>query len=471
MKFYEHPIYKTMLPDWVVYADFYKGDKKTLIMPEYLIPHEFEITEKGRQIRLIREQRTEYTNHIEAFIKRFISLIFRKSIDLSLISEILPQEELTNIDGNETTLENFIKNQIAPLYFLYGKVGVYIDSLNIQAKSKLEEQELGLRPFAQVVDPRELIDWQYSDTSYGKELDFAVWRYQVLEQRVSATEEPTFNTYVRYLYKDVNGYNIDLYKLEDKDNYKLVANQSIDLDFIPLAILESDSWIKGAMPKARQLYNLESVLDNIHLFQAHQRIIATGDFKSDSGGQVAANEGNLLLLNGNGAITVVSPADTIAIERRIEQVKMDMIKIVFHQQRHLPADSAVAEGWQTMREAKEDFRSIAVNAAKDLQNFVNNFLYNYLLYKNENVEREEFVVLDTNVSETDVTEFMLWLNAFASSIQKYPTWQKAVDKEAAKKMNLPQTEEILDEIENNNAVIREVNDPINSVFEDADREI
>lgn len=468
--FNEHIEYQERKADWQVYEDLYEG-KKEVLLEKYLIKHEFEYTDN--QLFSIRKERTEYTNFMAPFVSRFASLIFKRDQDYTRAMEVIfkgdAEKEFDNIDGEDTPLDLWLKRELSPCYFLYGKAGIYVDSPDIEVRSRREEIELGIRPYFHLWEPLSLIDWQYgSSKGRLRALDFAAYRYKLIEPRKKATEEITQNEYVKYLHLDGGRYTITTYKKEDKQ-YTEVSSKPTKLDEIPLTIVDRDSWMKDVAPKLRQLYNLESTLDNIQLFQAHQRIMAVGDFKAGEGGKYAAGAGNLLVLvsQNGGSIQIAEPADTTSLERRIEGVKADAVKIAFNQNRHLPGDSRDAESDKTLKEQKEEFRALAVNAAKDIEAMTNRSLYHYARMKGLNIEPEQFVTFDTDITEEDIDEFLNLTQVFEPRINLYPSWRKEVDKIGAKTMNLSNIEEVVKEI---NATPDEAlqpqaeQDPLNDIF-------
>lgn len=450
MEFKNNPDYDLKSPNWTIYKDLFEGDKKTLANT-YLIPHEFERANKGKTLLDTRKERTEYTNFIRPFIKRFASLIFKNDADYTDARSAIGEDEFHNIDGNGTSFDDFLKRQIAEHYFLYGKVIGFVDSFPIRAVSKLDEKAKGLRPYLELWEPLSVTDYQQSSTDkHTSAVDFATYHYEQIEPRTRATEEIKVNKYVKHVFLDNGIYTVEIYKGGSGQSYELddVIVPTPALNFIPICVLETESWIKETAAKARQLYNLESVLDNIHLFQAHQRILAVGNFKAAEGSSIAASEGNLVVLNGEGSLTIAEPVDTLSLERRIDNVFSNMVKVTFNQMRQLPASSGSAESWQTIREAKEEFRELAVNAAKDLESFANNMIHAYLMYGGKKEQEfKQYVKLDTDITEEDINELILWVSTFRDRIDKYPTWRKEVDRTAAKRMNLPEIDKIIEEID------------------------
>lgn len=477
VKFHKHKSYNSKLRKWEYYKDFFEGDKERLVSSDYLIPHELETLpgKDSRKLREIREDRTEYTNYIEPFVLRFVSLIFKKEVDFSLVKEKLykgDETEFNDVDGKGTPLDDFIKREIAEKYFLYGKVAVHVDSSKDTAETEQERIDKGIRPFIEAFDPQSIHDWEYEKASGDNisRVKFATHFYSLIEPRDSALDSPVESSYVKHFRKENGKYVCELYKQEDRSNqdiepsYRLVDTINYNLDFIPLLILDNKSWIRNTIPKAKQLYNLDSVNDNIHLNQAHQRLIAIGQFNNIGAGDsksFASSEGNLTVIDGEGTITVVQPADTASLERRREQIATEMIKVTFLQTRHLPAGAAGVESWQTIREAKEDFRAVAINAARDIESLVNQMLVAIGKFKGIEVE-EDLVTFDKDITVEDVNETLQWMLAYRDRIARYPLWQKAVDEMGARRMNLDNLDEVLKQIKS--GAIETFNDPIGSIF-------
>lgn len=453
---------------WNKLKDLSEGDPSIMRSSEYLIPHELEEGKnvKSEKLREIRQKRSIYTNYLEPFTRRFVNLIFKNAIDFSLAKDVIftgaSESDFYDIDGFGNNLETFIKEQIAYNYILYGKTAIYVDSYPSSAQTRLDEQLQGLRPFMESWEPLSVIDWKRSEvTSELNGLDFAVRRYKYITPRYSAKDEEKIVNAYRHIYLDpISGhYSIEEYIEDGKGSVYHVPEPAIE--FLPLSIKESKSSLKEGAEKAVQIYNLESVLDNILLFQAHQRLFAVGNF-SDNGGSFAAGEGNLTILRGEGSITSIEPVNTASLESRIAQIKASMFQLVFHQTRQIAADSKAVESVETIKEAKEEFRAIAQSHAHDLQQVVNQALWHYGVFQgNQNLALADFIKIDTNISENDVEQFALWMNSFGDRIRRYPKWQKAIDKKAASLMNLANMDEVLEEIE---AGIAEQPDPIRDLF-------
>jgi hypothetical protein len=459
MKFYTHPQYQAQIDDWTKWRDLYEGKHAVLKSSKYLWKHEFEAnTVKGGDIlRAIREERTRYTNYMKTIIRRYVSLVFKKSPDFSELKDLFG-DDLQNVDGQGTSFECFIKDQLAPNFFLYGKVGAVVDSLDVDAISAADEAAKGQRPFLEMLEPMQIKDWRALSLG-NKSTSAVVWlRYEYAEmaERATASVPPQMHQYCK-LYEFVDGvYRVSTYRGPElgaatpsivSDVEWALAGEPViipELESVPIVIAEAESWISDVSEKALQLFNLESALDNQLNFQAFQRIFAIGDFKP--GDASIMNEAGITLLPVGSTVQTVEPTAPASLMNRINGVAATMFQIALNQTRVLPSDSKSVEGAETQQEAKRDLLAALISASTTLENVTNNLVKNYAAFK----KKPDFagrVKFEKDITIEDIDQLISLTSQFLDEIKQYPTWHKASLKSVAAVGNFAEIDEINEEID------------------------
>lgn len=457
ISFFKHPTYELLVDNWIQYRDLFNGDHETLSSEYYLWPHEFETTgaDGANSLYSIRRNRSRYVNLIKPIIKRYTSLLFGNEIDFSEIESVIPEEERADIDGQGTSLEAFIKGQIAKNYFLFGRPLVLVDSFGIATTSLGEERKVGQRPFMEVLHPLEVIDWEIEtgDPSRKGRFNFIRSEYEVIEPRMSATDEPKIVRYSKVLTVEGGRYIQKLYKGDKIDsgvssskssNWTLLEEDPIgELVEIPVASSFLESWVADLSPIALLRHNTQSSLDNQLLFQAHQRIIGSGDFAD---GDAVASESTWMLVKGEANIQVVEPSQPVSLEKRLETLTLDLFRVAFCQTRPMPADSKVAIAADSQRESKDEFIATLLAAGKEIEDVVNQSVQNYAAFKGKK-DFEGKIKFDFDITLDDVDQQILIAQAFAAEIRKHPTWYKELMKKMATYQGFADQKEILQEID------------------------
>jgi len=469
-KFYTHPEYMRLQPDWNQFRDLFEGKHAVLTQPQYLWMHEFEgnKAEGGTQLRGIREQRTQYVNFYRSFIERFVSMIFKDGIDTEQVDELFG-DLIDDVDGRGTSFTSFVKSGIAVPYFNYGKPTVLTDSFGVQSGTRKEEMQIGQRPFWDSIDPLDIPDWETESMPGDRFGDLNALRciYHLVEPRTSLTQEPVTREYTKLLLMNDGGkYAVQTYVRPDdftgagnevvdrafgqkgsSSDWILVGEEvETDLEEIPIATITRTSWMEQVIPQALQLHNLQSVWDNILLFQAHQRGFIAGTFQMEDGKPAIQTEYAFHLLPENATVTIVDPANTSSIEKRYEVVLGNMFRTVFNQNRVMNTESKGIASFQTIREMKEEFLTAARNAAQDIENVANEAIQHWALFKGIK-DFQGKIQLGNDLELKDIEHEIEVMQLAADRIRRHPKWNKEVDKKLAQSMNLNNIDEILEEIE------------------------
>ena len=451
VELHEHPLYPGLAKKWQVYHDLYDGDHGVLRGMAYLWPHELETgaTEDARRIRKIREDRSQYFNLIEPVVSRFVSLFFRDepTYDQSVID--LFGDAFDDVDGEGQSLTTFVKEEVMTALLLYGRPIILTDSYNYELQNLAQQKELKARPYWEVLDPLCVKDWQRKQSG-GYE--FLRFEYDLVAPRKSALDKPEMGRYSKIYQLDGAAVQVTTYKQDRKSDSSLnsgrwdkTAEQSLPgWDELPIVGIEEESWVKDVAPLALKVFNLDSVLDNIHLFQAHQRVFLIGNLSDEQKRAVA--EFTVGFLPEGSVVHTIEPAVTTSLETRRERAVMDLFKVAFDQSRSVAADSAQVESADTQREGKEQILALVKAQTESLENLMNQAIRHWARFEGKADFKGEIHI---NAIETieDLNQQISLANAFRDDIANYPTWKKATLKKFAAAQNLPEIEEILKEIE------------------------
>ena len=484
INFHRNPEFIKRMDEWEMFRDMFEGNHRTMTSPRYLWLHEFEFerttggatrSETGHQnrveahnnaasrMRQIREENTRYFNLVEPIIKRFVNLIFKGGIDTSEVEDIFTQggkDLMRDVDGNGTTLQNFIMNQIAGSYFLYGKVLLFTDSFGITARSKQEEIQRGLRPYWEVFNPLEVPDWQFElkDSARRGRFNFVRCEFNMMLPRDAAWQKPKVKRFSKVLSVEGGEYVARLYEgqeikvdthktvlLNDDVEWKLVSEAVVPaFSEIPVASHDTESWIKQAAPILLSRHNKQSGLDNILHYQAYQKVIASGAAKF--GDRLDMHEGVWTFIPGEANIQIIDPVQPTSLEKRIDQLTAEALKVAFNMQHVLPGDSREMPGAEAMIRQREDFIDQAKRAAQEIEDVVNEGVKQWAKF----MGRDEFdgrIHFNTDLTVEDFDQELAAVQAFADRISLYSEVRKGVDLRMVDHLNIPNAEEAKRQIE------------------------
>lgn len=141
-----------MAKDWQFYIDSYTG-KGGFEDGSYLIKYPRESDDKFKR----RKELAVYPNYVKKIVDTYISHLFKQSP----IRETTPEYEdfIQNVDKQGTYIDDFMR-KAAKLSLIFGTVLVVIDRPRGKARTRLEEKQKGLLPYAVIRLPYEVEDIQ-----------------------------------------------------------------------------------------------------------------------------------------------------------------------------------------------------------------------------------------------------------------------------------------------------------------------
>lgn len=472
-KFFEHPEYLEKREDWLLYKLLYEGCQAPLKAPQYLWPTELETTSRiagdaapgaafietppSVRIRALREQRAVYDNEIEPIISRWQSIFFKEEPKLDKEVEELFGDDIKDVTGEGKSLNTFIKDDVLAARLLYGKPIILTDA-PAQAPTNGGTSGSEFRPYFSIINPLAFMDWEFSsDGSYKNELKFCRDEYCKVDSRTSPQEAPVIGRYTRELIFDRTGpgsgtYYYRTYKLErgadgSKPEWTLQSEfERAGYPNLPVRLIQGeDSWIKGAAPLALKLYNLDSSCDNIHLYQAYQRIFLITSMTNEE--KRAMAEFNIGFLPIGSSVATIEPVNTAAIEGRIDATISRLKLVAFNQARLMSSSGAAVESGDTQREYKEALTSLVESELETLENLINLAIKDYAWFKTGAKDFKGQIHFSREVDLSDIADEIAFYQSLKPEISAFPTWRRATLKKFARAQNLTEAKDIIDEIE------------------------
>lgn len=475
IEFSEHPEYLEYKDNWELYRLLYEGDQKKLKNGEYLWYHELESTAgsypsaapnspqlaipPGLRVRMIREERSTYTNEIEPVISRWQSIFFKKAPEADEEVKRLFGDDIDDVTGDGKSLNTFINDSVLANRLIYGRPIIMTDAPSLKAKTLLEQKALGLRPFFKMLNPLEVKDWEI-ETSGARKGQFKWLRceYFQIESRENSRTKPVVNLYSKELIFNVatdgkiGTYTYNIYRLEKEENtnkaqWNLVSSDDfIGFPNLPVRSIEcEESWIKDSAPLARKLYNLESGRDQMLYYQMYQRTFIAASISEQE--KMAMASYVIGFLPEGAVVHTIEPASTQSIDKNIEETKMALRAVAFNQQRQMQIASKAVEGAETQREYKEALTSVVKSELETLETLVNNAIKDYAWFKEQNADFKGEVKFSRDVELDDLVEEIMFYQQLKDDVRQFPTWRKSLLKKFAHAQNLPEILEIEKEIE------------------------
>lgn len=472
IKFHCHPEYENNEDAWETYRDLFEGNHKTLISQKYLWAHELEFSNQqaavdpmtqtsetvGNKIRRIRALRSRYFNLFEPVVSTWISMALSKPIKVDAETAEMLGEDINDIDGDGTSLENFIMGELAVSYFRDGKATILVDAPANTAVSQAEQRAAGFRPYMEVIDVLNLKDWQVSSEPgrHGK-MDWVRYEYEVIGPRASATQEPEELEYCKVLQRDpVTGeVFVDVYlENEEAETWELVSSGQVLEGFseLPIAMAAHNvPWVKDVAELQLVLFNLMSAHYNLLNTQAFQRVFVSGDLQDKH--LISISEYAVSILPNEAKPYVIEPSDTEALLKAIGSTMDQLYRVAFNRTRGVSSDSREAPGASTLREMSTELIALLIQAVGELESVINQALKHYAIFKLGPVRGQNFqgrVTLSRDITADDVYMQIQMFLAYRDEIRNVLPWRKAHLKKVAVSMGYNNDErlDIINEIDN-----------------------
>lgn len=456
-KRYAHPEYLRKVENWRTLYDLYEGDQSIMRQTKYLPKFNVEngsddVRKKLYQQRL---QRTFYTNLCEPIVWIWIGWLFQDEIKTDQIGKIITEEEQANIDGQGTSLVDFIQ-ELARVLILFGPTYAVIDTPNSQAKTLFEQQEMGIRPYGQIIEPLFVPDWivknvDYSPSGEYQMIDY-IWR--AVGKREGGSDKPSEYWYRRSLSLDDSGVNSELFIQKATDiqsNTEKTAAEQFDpyqqettweskdskdmaLERLPIVTGGKKSWILACASNMLKRHQLESSHENILHSHAYPKIFISGKPLGGTGEKLEFSENSVNFLEAGSSVLTVAETNASALDLKIKDTTDTIFKIALNQIRTLPGTSQAVQSDRTIREERAPQFAAAKSAVKEFETLINGIVQVWADYKGHDVKENEKVTLNREFGKEDAEAIERRFMTYGNYINKYSEWlkahlSKAVDRE------------------------------------------
>ena len=470
VKFFEHPDYTAREDAWETYRDLFEGDHATLSSIKYLWPHELEGSQQeatgqdpttnqkwtlGQKLRYTRVLRSRYLNLFEPIVSTWVSMAFSKPIDIPKdVKDMFGEGELADVDGHGTSLENFIKNNIAIPYFLFGRPFLLVDAPGAPGgeekfQNKLKEQEAGFRPFFEVLDVLAVKDWQLvQEGPLAGKFRWLRFEYRAIAPRTSPVDEPKEVLYSKVLLLDGSQYRQIVYRKSGE-----VWERDTELSVngwkeVPVStVMTNEPWVKDIAELQLQLFNYMSAWSNQLNTQAFQRVLIAADGIGPEQ-QAAISEYAWGRIPAGSGVHTIEPSDTSAHVDAMAWTVNQMYRVGFNRTRGLSDSSEEAPGADTLREMNAELADLLKVALTEIEGVVNAGLRYYARFKGK-PDFQGKITFDKDLTPEDIQKQSETFLAYRDEIRKLLTWRKAHLRKVVRleKFSEDETEDILEEIE------------------------
>lgn len=196
-----HSVYQYYLNRWLFLNDAYTGG-----LDWYAGKNLEPYYKESREDYEMRLRMTGLDNHVRTVVGIYNSFLYRRPIHRELgeiESDAGFDAFLRDADLDGQSFDAFIK-QVSTKAMVYGNVWVLLDKSDVDVTTRADELNLGIRPYASMFTPENVLDWEYERQPNGLyELTFL----KIKEEVVNKTQ------YIREYTKDT----ISVYRIDAKE--------------------------------------------------------------------------------------------------------------------------------------------------------------------------------------------------------------------------------------------------------------
>ena len=279
-----HPSYESnkILADYL-YRSYLGGDKYRA--GEYLTHYIGEESGPGDQYRK-RLAATPLDNHVQTTVDIYRSFLFREypeRIIGKLADNPLVEDWLDDTDQTGQSMDSFLKSA-NDLAMVLGNVWILVDKPSYKVQTQAEAEALGIRAYACVYTPQNVLDWETKRNIAGK---LKLTYIKVIEHENDETMTITLWTpdmVVKHVIaKDSNGKPNEVVGMEQYDN---------PLGYVPFinhAPIKSpvngigQSLVSDVADNQRYIYNLLSELEQSIRISGHPSLVKTPSTTASAG--------------------------------------------------------------------------------------------------------------------------------------------------------------------------------------------
>tara|TARA_R110000765_G_scaffold405809_1_gene502570 strand:+ start:2366 stop:3952 length:1587 start_codon:yes stop_codon:yes gene_type:complete len=219
-----HEEYRTHYPRWKFLANSYMGGYEWK-MGEYLTKYVYESgDEYGKRIAS-----TPYDNHVKSITSTYNAFLYRNSPMRdygSIRNRPELQDFLEDADLEGRTWDSFMRD-VNTWSTVFGHVLVLMDKPKSVAGTRAEELEQGIRPYANLFVPENILDWQFQRTEGGK--------YELVYLKLLEVEQKAYGQVSDYYIREFTRDTVTLSMMSKTDITKqnIVEQMPNELGKIP----------------------------------------------------------------------------------------------------------------------------------------------------------------------------------------------------------------------------------------------
>lgn len=218
-----HPEYLTHFKRWEFLRSSYLGSYEYK-MGEYLTKYQYEAdSEYFRRIAT-----TPYDNHVKSIVHIYNSFLYRQPIKRDF-GNIAGTPELdsfmrdTDLEGR--SFESFMRD-VNTWSTVYGSCVVLLDKPQSNARTRAEELQQGIRPYASIYTPENVLDWEYSRQPSGY--------YDLTYLKLLEVEQKAYGMNARYYIREFTKDTIRLSEYNaEKGKSQIMEEMPNELGIIP----------------------------------------------------------------------------------------------------------------------------------------------------------------------------------------------------------------------------------------------
>jgi len=160
----QHEMYKSLASKWAFYMDSYKGGH-AYKSKNYLTRYTFESNNQYKS----RVEQTPLDNHCASIVQIYTSFLFAEAPTRQfgkLQNDPVLADFLEDADREGRSWDNFMK-QASILASVFGHAWIIVDRPSLEVTTRQEELDNGIRPYVSVINPLNVLDWQYTRFDNG----------------------------------------------------------------------------------------------------------------------------------------------------------------------------------------------------------------------------------------------------------------------------------------------------------------
>jgi len=255
---------------------------------------------------------TALDNHVQNVVSIYRSYIFKDEPrrTLGAAQDMYGVEQfIEDCDLDDTDMDDFMRG-VNDTLAIYGSAWVAVDRPSYQAATLAEEQALGIRPYATLYTPLQVLDWRFERALNGRyELTYVkireasldthdvirVWTADVIQEyKVKRSQRPQFIS-------TSNGLSSQNVQEDIFMEYEAIleANEFVNpLGYVPIICAYNQRKVQNGLgisdvvdvsDQQRMIYNLCSELEQNIRISSHPSLVKPGDVDAAAGAGAVIN--------------------------------------------------------------------------------------------------------------------------------------------------------------------------------------